>query len=197
MKYDERNFNSSVEEYKKVLGKIKAKSFLIVFDIKNEKAFFSIAPLSRAIHELDADINVLGINKKSDSLEALYDVWDVFKENKKVDQDKKTKALMEFVDELEKRKKDGFKILFESPDFILEAKEFGFEGSFTMPFKHSWFKKHRVRELDETCKKLWKDVYNLNNDEKVSIGFALIQKEAIDNVSKTKSLSPNNALRIN
>jgi len=62
MKYDEKKFNSSVEGYKKILGNVEAKSFLVVFDISNKKAFFSLAPLSRAIHELGADMNVMGIN---------------------------------------------------------------------------------------------------------------------------------------
>jgi len=177
MKYDEKKFNSSVEEYKKALGKAKAKSFLIVFDIKDKRAFLSIAPLSRAIHELNCDINVMGIDKKSDTLDALNDVWMVFKQNKDGKYNEKTEALMDFVNEIEKRAQGKFIGLFEGPDYVLEAKEFGFEGSFTLPFKDGWFKEYRVKELDETCKRIWRDVYNLKKDEKVSIGFALLQKD--------------------
>jgi len=176
MKYDEKKFNSTVEEYKNILGDVKSKSFLIVFDIKNSKAFFSIAPLSRAIHELNADVNVMGIDKKSETLNALNDIWKVFKQNKDGKSDDKTKALMDFIDEVEKREKGKFVGLFEGPDFILEAKEFGFEGDFTLPFKDGWFKEHRTEEMDETCKKIWEEVYDLKDDENVSVGFVLIQR---------------------
>ena len=176
MKYDEKKFDSAVEEYKKILGDVKAKSFLIVFDVSNKKAFFSIAPLSRAIHELGADINAMGIDKESESLDALYDIWEVFKQDKE-NPDEKTKALIDFIEEVEKRAKGKFTGLFEGPDYILEAKEFGFEGNFTLPFKDDWFKEHKSKEMDETCKKIWNDVYDLKKDEKVSVGFVLVQKD--------------------
>jgi len=83
MKYDEKKFNSAVEEYKKSLGNVKAKSFFVVFDIKNKPAFYSIAPLSRALHELGADVSCIGIKSKSEGLEALKDVWKTFEENEK------------------------------------------------------------------------------------------------------------------
>ena len=107
MKYDEKKFDSAVEEYKKILGDVKAKSCLIIFDVGNKKAFFSIAPLSRAIHELGADINAMGIDKESESLDALYDIWEVFKQDKE-NPDEKTKALIDFIEEVEKfEKKNG------------------------------------------------------------------------------------------
>jgi hypothetical protein len=177
MKYDEKKFSSSVDEYRNILGSVESKSFLLVFDISNKNAFFSIAPLSRAIHELNGDLSVMGIDKKSEALEALKDVWKVFKQNKDGKSDNKTKALMDFVDEIEKRAKGKFIGLFEGPDYILEAKEFGFEGDFTLPFKDDWFRDYRGKELDETCKKIWECVYNLKKNEKVSIGFVLVQKD--------------------
>lgn len=176
MKYDEKKFDSAVEEYKKILGDVKAKSFLVVFDVGNKNAFFSIAPLSRAIHELGADINAMGIDKESESLDALYDIWEIFKQDKE-NPDEKTKALIDFIEEVEKRAKGKFTGLFEGPDYILEAKEFGFEGNFTLPFKDDWFKEHKSKEMDETCKKIWNDVYDLKKDEKVSVGFVLVQKD--------------------
>tara|TARA_B100001971_G_scaffold52574_1_gene47697 strand:- start:12234 stop:14003 length:1770 start_codon:yes stop_codon:yes gene_type:complete len=177
MKYDEKKFDSSVKEYKKILGNVKAKSFLVVFDIKNKKAFFSIAPLSRAIHELNADMHVIGMDKKSKTLDVLYDVWEVFKQNKAGKFDEKTEALMGFVEEIEKRAKGKFVGLFERPDYTLEAKGFGFEGDYTLPFKDNWFREYKSKELDETCEKIWRDVYNLKKNERVSIGFVLIQKD--------------------
>lgn len=177
MKYDEKKFNSSVEEYKKLLGDIKSKSFLVVFDIKNKNAFFSIAPLSRAIHELNADMHVVGKDGQSKALDAINDIWGAFKKNKEGKPDGKTEALIDFIDELEKRAKGRFIGLFKGPDHVIEAKEFGFEGDFTLPFKDGWFKEHKGMELGETCKKIWMDVYNLKKDENVSIGFVLVQKD--------------------
>jgi len=107
----------------------------------------------------------------------LYDVWKVFKDDKESKVNEKTEALMDFIDEVEKRAKGKFIGLFEGPDYVLEAKEFGFERDFTLPFKDDWFVEHRTKELDETCKKIWRDVYNLKENEKVSIGFVLIQKQ--------------------
>ena len=177
MKYDENKFNSSVEEYKKILGSIKKKSFLIIFDIKNKKAFFSLAPLSRTLHELGADVHVVGKNEKSEALDAIRDIYKTFKEHKKGNSNEKVKALMEFIEALEEKSKSSFAGLFEEPDYTLEAKENGFEGSFNLDFKGDWFKEYRAKELKETSKKIWKDVYELKDDEKVSIGFTLMPNE--------------------
>jgi hypothetical protein len=119
----------------------------------------------------------MGINENSETLDVLHEVWKVFKQNKEGKIDEKIEALVDFIDEVEKRAKGKFIGLFEGPDYILEAKEFGFEGSYTLPFKDGWFREHRSKELDETCKKAWRDVYDLKNNEKVSVGFVLIQKD--------------------
>jgi len=177
MKYDEEKFNSAVEEYKKGLGNVKSKSFLIIFDISNKKAFFSLAPLSRALHELEADVHATGIDKESEGLDALRDVFKTYRFHKDGKNDKNTEALMDFVNEVEKKEQGKFEGLFEGPDFVLEAKEDGFEGSFSLPYRDGWYKQHRQEELNETCKKIWKDVYNLQDNEKVSLGFVLIQKD--------------------
>jgi hypothetical protein len=177
MKYDEESFSSAVEEYKKILGKVKAKSFLIVFDVSNKKAFFSLAPLSRALHELEADVHVSGIDKESEGLDAVKDVWAIYKLHKEGKSDDKVEALVDFIGEVEKKEQGKFEGLFEGPDFVLEANEEGFDGGFKLPFKEEWFKEHRKEELDETCVKIWKEVYDLKASEKVSIGFVLIQKD--------------------
>ena len=101
MKYDEKKFNLAVEEYKKVIGNAKPKSFLVVFDISNRKAFFSIAPLSRALHELDADVYAVGINGESKAVEALSDVWETYKAYKEGRNNEKTEALTDFINEIE------------------------------------------------------------------------------------------------
>ena len=86
---------------------------------------------------------------------------------------------MDFINEAEKKEHGMFKGLFDEPDFILEAKEEGFDGSFNLGYREDWFKEHREEELNETCAKIWNDVYNLKDNEKVSIGFVLIQKDAM------------------
>src|SRR3989338_5943463 len=154
MKYDEKKFYSAVEEYKKAIGDAKSKSFMVIFDISNRKAFFSIAPLSRALHELDADVYAVGIDGESDAIEALSDVWKTYKAHKEGRNNEKTEALMDFVNEAEKKEHGMFKGLFDGP-FILEAKENGFDGSFNLNYRDDWFKEHREKELNETCAKIW------------------------------------------
>ena len=78
MKYNEKSFNSAVEDYKNLVGNVKSKDFFIRFDLDNKNAFYSLAPLSRALHDLGADVSCIGINKTSESLEAVKDVWNIF-----------------------------------------------------------------------------------------------------------------------
>ena len=177
MKYDGKSFNSAVEDYKSILGNAKNSSFLIVFNAKHKDAFLSIAPLSRAMHELGNEVNAIGINHNPESLEAMKDAWKTYKDLEENIISEKTAALSEFINEVEKKTNGEFKKIFKCPDYIIEAKETGFEGSFNLPFRTEWFKGHRSKEVDETCKKIWKDVYKLKDDENVSIGFVLIQKD--------------------
>lgn len=177
MKYDEKCFNSAVLEYKKIIGDAKNRSFLVIFDISDKKSFLSIAPLSRAIDELESDMHAWGIDKSSEALEAVKDVWATFGKAKEGSKDEKTKALMEFIEEIEKKKKNAFIGIFEKPDYIIEAKNSGFEGSFKLPFRDEWSKEYRSDEMKETCEKIWRDVYNLKKGEKVSIGFVLAQRQ--------------------
>ncbi|MBI2135018.1 hypothetical protein HYU09_03430 [Candidatus Woesearchaeota archaeon] len=177
MKYDGKAFNSAVQVYKSLLGNVKSRSFLIVFNTKDKNAFLSIAPLSRALHELGNEINATGINDNSESLKALKDVWEIYKDLKEGKSRGKTTALKEFMQEVEKKIKGEFESIFKGPDYIIEAKENGFEGSFGLPFKNEWFREYKSEEMDDTCKKIWKDVYNIKDDENVSIGFVLIPKD--------------------
>jgi hypothetical protein len=177
MKYDEQKFNSSVEEYKKILGDVQSKSFFIVFQKDNKNAFFSLAPLSRAIHELGGDVHATGLGDDSGSLEAIKEVWNTFKKVKDGSDDSKSDALKSFISELEKKERGIFQGIFEAPDFVIEAGNDKFSGSYNLPFKSEWFKEHRTEELNQTCDKIWKDVYNLKDSEKISIGFVLLQKD--------------------
>ncbi|MBI2541542.1 hypothetical protein HYV80_02430 [Candidatus Woesearchaeota archaeon] len=174
MKYSESSFNSAVEDYKKLVKNVKNKSFFIVFGINNKDAFYSIAPLSRALHELGNDISCTGTGKKSEGLEALKDIWDEFADYENSINNEKTKALAEFINEADKKAKGEFRKLFKKPDFILEAKESKFTGAFELPFHAEWFKDYRMKELIQTAEILWRDVYSLKKGERVGIGFSLI-----------------------
>ena len=174
MKYNLNTFNSAVNDYKNQIKNVKGKTFFIIFDISNKSAFYSIASLSRALHELEADVSCIGINNKSESLDALRDVWKTFEESKKGIKNNETRALIEFIEEVDKKAKDKFKELFKKPDFILEAKENNFVGSLELPFHDEWFKEYKISELMQTAHILWRDVYALKKNERAGIGFTLL-----------------------
>ena len=109
MKYNEKEFNSAIESYKLLIGNVKGKSFLIIFDISNKDAFFSLAPLSRAFHELGADVACNGIKGKSDSIEAAKDVWKTSEELENGTKNEKTDALKKFIEEVDKKAKGEFR----------------------------------------------------------------------------------------
>jgi hypothetical protein len=177
MKYDGKKFNSAVKEYRSILGNIKGKSFFVVFDMSNRKAFFSIAPLSRAVHELGADMNAMGIKGKSETLDAMEDVWEAYEQQKKGIKNKKTKAFSEYIKLASKKAGKDFEKIFEKPDYAVKAGKTGFNGNFKLPFMDSWFKIHRENELKSTCRKIWNDVFNIKKYEKTSVGFVLVQKD--------------------
>ena len=179
MKYNEKSFNSAVKDYKKQIKNSKGNNFFIIFDISNKNAFYSIAPLSRALHDLGNDANCIGINKNSESLEAVKDVWKTFEDFENEISNDKTKALKNFIEEVDKKAKVEFKNIFKKPDFIIEAKENKFTGDLELPFRTEWFKEYRMRELMKTAEILWQDVYALKKDERVGIGFTLIPTQEL------------------
>jgi len=174
MKYNENAFNSAVSDYKKQLKNAKGKNFFVIFGIKNKNAFYSIAPLSRALHELGADVSCVGINKKPDALDALRDVWKTFEDYENGIKNEKTTALKQFIEEIDKKAKGEFKKIFKKPEFVLEANENGFYGSVELPFRTEWFNDYRMKELMQTSEILWRDVYALKKGESAGIGFTLI-----------------------
>lgn len=174
MKYNEKAFNSAVRDYKIKIKNAKGKDFLIIFDISNKQAFYSIAPLSRALHELGNDVSCIGINKKSGGLDALKDVWEVFNDLEKGIKNEKSKALAGFIEEVDKKAKGEFRKIFKKPNFIVEAQENKFSGTLELPFHSEWFREYRMKELMQTAEILWRDVYALKKGERVGIGFTLI-----------------------
>lgn len=179
MKYNLRAFNSAVNYYESCLRKFKGKNIFVVLDIRNENAFFSIAPLSRAASNLDIDIAVRVIDKTSKALDALIEVWNLFADWKKGKKNNKTRALDEFIRIVDKKAKGKFKKVFERPEVFVRAskKEFMTNQGFRMGFKPAWFKKYRWKDLLSTARIIWKQLYNLKNNERVGFGFDLIRKE--------------------
>ena len=176
MKYDEEKFNSAVNDYKKILNNSKNKSFFFVFDIKNKNAFYSLAPLSRALHDSGADVSCIGIKGKSESFDSLRDVWETF-ESKKINEN--TSALKDFIKEVDKKAKNEFEKIFKKPDFLFQSGEKQFNGMINLPFHTEWFHDYRMEELMETSEILWRDVYDLKKNERVGIGFSLIPTDKL------------------
>lgn len=178
MKYNIKVFNSAVKYYESQLKKFKKKSVFIVLDTNNEKAFFSIAPFSRAAHNLDMDVAVRVVQKDSQALDALIDVWNVFDDLQLSVKNKYTIALKDFISAVDKKAKGQFKKIFKRPELFVHAnnKEFFTNKGFRMGFKPQWFKKYKWDKLLKTGKIIWKDVYNLKKSEKVAMGFDVIRK---------------------
>lgn len=174
MRYDKEKYNEAVKIYKKILGKIKRKTMLIVLDIRDEAAYYSLAPLSEAIHELGGDINIIVRDRKSEGLEVLNDVWGCYSQMKKGIRNEKTKALKEFITEVEKKTKGKFERIFEKPEYVIGAGKRCFEGDFVLPYNVRWFRKYRCKKLLETAGIIWRQVYNIRSNERVSVGFDLV-----------------------
>jgi hypothetical protein len=178
MKYDLKAFNNAVKYYEKSLSKFKGKTIFIVFDAKDEKAFFSMAPLSRAAHNLKCELNVSAVDERSEAIDALIDVWRVFEDLQQGVKNPATLALKDYVAEVDKKAKGVFKKTFRMPELFVEGtgKEFITSEGFKMKYDPSWFKRYRWNDLLATGKIVWKQVYDLKKSEKVGIGFDLIMK---------------------
>jgi hypothetical protein len=178
MKYDLKEFNNAVQYYQSQLKNFKKKDIFVVFEAKNDKAFFSLAPLSRALHNLDCEMNVRGLDGPSKSLDAINDVWDVFDDLNNGVKNSKTAALNDFINEADKKAKGEFRKIFKRPDAFIVADDKGFiiTPGLKLDFRTEWFKKYRWNELLATAKVIWKQVYNLKKNEKAGIGFDVILK---------------------
>ena len=165
MKYNEKEFTKAVNYYKKGLPKnLKGKTILIYFQLKDEKQFYSIAPLSRAVHELKGDL-VVSIRSKKEhkSIEALFRVWDTFDAQKKGVKNEKTKALSEFIGTVNKKVKNKkFNEVFERPYMVFTAGKKGFESENSfLEYNAKWFRKYKWKALVKTARALWKNSYDL------------------------------------
>lgn len=177
MKYDEQAFVLAVHDYEQKLKPLKGKSVLIVMDLEDEAAFYSLAPLTRAIHNTEKDVYILIRDKICNNLEVIRDVWRVYGDIKKGIDNEKTEALLHFIEEVDKKAEGKFKKIFEPPQIIIEAKEQEFEGTTNLPYHKEWFKEHLWQKLIETAGNIWKNCFNLKHAEHVTIHFETIPTE--------------------
>ncbi len=178
MKYNEKTFNSEVDYYiKKLKGKIKDKVVFATLNTKQIEAFYSIAPLSKAVHELEGDMHVIVEDDFNSSL-VLKDIWHIYEDYLKRLKTKKVNAMFDFINAVDKRtKKRVFRELFKEPEIILRAEKEGFIGTIDMEYKYKWHKKYRKKELVETAARILKQGYDLKKGERIGIGFVLVPKE--------------------
>jgi hypothetical protein len=172
MKYDMRAFEKSVAYYRKLLRKYK--TILVVFDIRNTDAFYSMAPLSRAVHENGGDLAAMGINKKSDSLNVLQDAWSLYETYRAGKKTAATRALGDFI---AATKIKDFDKIWQRPECILTAGTLRFEGTLEAAFQPKWHREYRTALLRKTAKIIFTQLYNLKKKERVSVGFELILKK--------------------
>ena len=170
MRYDIRAFNSEVRRYGSLLRPAKG-SLFVVFPVDDARAYYSLAPLSRAVHELGLDMHAMGVDGDSDMLDVLYNTWLVSETP-----GPGNAALKAFISEVEKKAR-GFSRLFQKPEIILKSGPDGFVGTIQLPYLDHWFREDRHPELKKTAEVIWSQVFNLKKGESVSIGFQLILKK--------------------
>ncbi len=178
MKYNKKEFDSAVKYYQTSFSKYKKKAILILLEKNNKQAYYSIAPLSKALHNLDVELNVVGINKKGNhAYKALARVWETYNQLTQKIENKKTIALSEFINEVEKKTKGKFKKIFKKPDLILNTNECFNQEKLCIKFKTKWFKPYRQKDLLETSRVIWSQACNVKWWESVGVGFELIPKQ--------------------
>jgi len=179
MKYDLKAFNDAVKYYTQCFCGFKKKMAFVVFDAYNDKAFYSMAPLSRALHSLGCELHVRGIDKESPSTEAMLDIWEVFDALNKGIKNQKTKALNDFITEADKKAKGDIRKIFKRPDVLIldMEKDFLVNGEQSIKFRPEWFKKYKWSRLLATARTIWSQVYDLKKSEQVGIGFDLVLKD--------------------
>ncbi len=178
MTFNRKQFNKEVSYYRRELKGLlgKGKAGLVEVPLSNEKAFFSLAPLSRAVHELGGDISVFVPDKPSQMLKVLNKSWSLYRVLKKGKITKETKALNDFLKTIEKKTKSKyFTNLLNAPDLYITATDKGFViREKTLSFKTGWFRKRLWNKLLETAEKILIQGYGLKKSERMSVGFELI-----------------------
>jgi len=121
MKYNKQKFDSSVSYYEKLLkGHIEDKLLFVMCDLSRENAFFSLAPLSRAVHALGGDMHVMVSSKESENYLLIKRAWHVYEDMNKGLKTEKTKALKTFITAVDRRTKTKvFRNIFKKPEILL------------------------------------------------------------------------------
>ena len=175
MRYNSKEFNGAVRYYKNKIKNKKIKNIFIHGKI-SKSGFLSIAPLSKAAHDLKID---LYITYNSNSLSFLKEIWQTYNLFKKNKITKKTLALKILFDKINLK---GFSKFFKAPDLILESKKTGFYGDLFLQNKPNWFVPFMQKKLRLTTNTIIKNVYALKKSEHFGIGFPLIpNKEMLSN----------------
>lgn len=177
MKYNLPAFNIDVKYYQEKLKQFKENEFLFVFEVGDVKAYYSIAPLSRAVHNLNKDIHVIVRKKASPVYNILKEIWQSYENIKKGRIGKKEAALRGFIEFVDTRGKGKFRRLFEKP-VVFEAKNNRFVSErLSLDIKANWFKPYRWNELITTSKVIWNQVFDVAKKESVSVRFETIPRE--------------------
>ncbi len=184
-KYRIKTFDKEVKEYKTELKKFaKNKTVSLLVDFHNKKAYYSVAPLSRALHELNADVRVIFLTqkKKSENLKIVENIWNSFNDLKNGVKNKKTLALKDFIDSVNKKTKSKeFEKIFKGPDVIIETRKNSFiitsHDNKKILFRNKWFKPRMQGKLLNTCRLMVKDCYNLKRNETLALSCELIPRK--------------------
>jgi len=181
MKYKQQLFDYAVKDYKRTLKDYSHKSITILLDIDNEHAFFSIAPLSQALHELHSDIYLVSHSKgNSPEFETLQKLWPVYKEYETNKRGTHTKYLSKFISEINKKSSKDLSKLFRPSSLVIKTDKSSFTaGKLKLPYKYKWHKPYRVTKLKSACKKVWSEVFDLKKSETIEINLPLLPPEGI------------------
>ncbi len=190
MKYSQSGFNQDVSYFKKLLSnKEIGNDLLVIFDLSDSKAFFSIAPLSLAAHSLKKEIAVF--DSKKTMIDVLREFWKIKKETEIGMETERVKSFLAFLMITNQLTKNEFGKVISPPKTILIAKKGRWNllstneflnkqsGKFFSQARCAWFKKYRWQELTKTTDVLWNQLYNIKKTETVSCGFDLLHTKEI------------------
>jgi hypothetical protein len=175
MKYDLKKFNKAVDYYQKKLQQYKGKTIYIRIPLADERAYYATAPLTRAIHNLNSMVHISVAEENSGAIKAVNAIWSANEDIKNRVNNPSAKALDLFIKEVDKKAKGKFRKIFVKPDLVLVSNGNSFcSDDVNLKIMPNWFRRYRWKELLQTAKIIWKQVYNLKKSEKLGFGFETI-----------------------
>lgn len=174
---DEKKFSQSVDYYRKNIGKVKGKTIFVAMGLDDVKAHYSLAPLSRAIHEEGGDIHIMAFDGHSPLMESMLKVWKIHRDYKNKKSSSAVKAFREFVQFSGRKAGENIENIFSAPDYILRPGEKGFRGSMELEYRAGWCRERKKKTLNKTCALVWDQVYNLKQNDRAGLGFETIPSE--------------------